>query len=123
MDMDVAVKVVGVLLVCVGLLYAVKPQIGRSIAKFFTKGKRLYLGGVVRLALAVLFLLSATKCKYPWIIGAFGIVFLLGSLIIFLVGPARLSPMLIWFQGRSLVWGRIVGGIVFVLGGIIIYAA
>ncbi len=123
MDMDVAVKVVGILLVCVGLLYLLKPKMGRSMAKFFSKGKRLYLGGVVRLALAVLFLLAAAKCRYPWIIGAFGIVFLLGSLIIFLAGPARLRPMLTWFQTRSLVWGRIVGGIVLVLGGIIIYGA
>jgi hypothetical protein len=121
--MDLAVKVVGVTLICMGLLYLLKPGVGRALTKFFARGRRLYIGGIVRLALAILFLLSATECKYPWIIGAFGIVFLLGALVIFLAGPGRLRPMLTWFQGRSLAWGRIAGGIVLILGGVIVYAA
>ena len=121
--MDLVVKIVGIILICTGLLHLLKPGVGRSLMRFFAQGKRLYVGGIIRLVLAVLFLLSATECKYPWIIGAFGMVFLFGALIIFLAGPARLKPMLTWFQGRSLVWGRIVGGIVLLLGGIIVYAA
>ncbi len=121
--MDFAVKIVGVILVCMGLVYVLKPGIARGLTKFFVGGKRLYLGGIVRLALAILFLLSARECRYPWIIGVFGAVFLFGALVVFLAGPAKLRPMLTWCQGRSLVWGRIIGGIVFLLGGVIIYAA
>ncbi len=121
--MDLAVKIVGVILICLGLLYLLKPGVGRALARFFAQGRRLYIGGVVRLALAVLFLLAATESRNREIIGVFGIVFLFRALIIFLAGPARLRPMLMWFLGRSLVWGRIVGGIVLILGGIIVYAA
>jgi hypothetical protein len=121
--MVLAVKVVGVIFICMGLLYLLKPGAVRALTKFFAQGRRLYIGGVVRLALAILFLLAATECRHRWIIGAFGGVFLLGSLIIFIAGPAKLRPVLRWFQGRSLVWSRIIGGVILILGGVVLYAA
>mgnify|MGYP001769040534 CR=1 FL=1 len=53
--MDLAVKIVGVSLVCLGLLYLLKPGIGHAVTRFFAQGRRLYLGGIMRLILAVLF--------------------------------------------------------------------
>ena len=121
--MDLAVRIVGVVLICMGLLYLLKPGVVRALTGFFTKGKRLYISAVLRLILAVLFLLSATKCTHPWIVGVFGIAFLLGGLTIFLAGPAKLIPMLTWFMGRSPVWSRIIGVIILAFGGVIVYAA
>lgn len=121
--MDLAVKIVGVIFICIGLLFLSKPGAVRALTEFFAQGKRLYSSGVIRLVVAVLFLLSATKCTHPWIVGVFGIAFLLGGLTIFLAGPAKLTPVLTWFMGRSPVWSRIAGGVILVLGGVIVYAA
>jgi uncharacterized protein YjeT (DUF2065 family) len=121
--MDFAAKVVGIVLICMGLLLLLRPGAARTLTGFFVKDSRLYISGGVRLAVAVLFLLAATKCAHPWIIGIFGVVFLLGGMVIFLAGPAKLRPMLTWLMARSLVWSRIIGIIVMALGGIIVYAA
>jgi hypothetical protein len=120
--MDLALKVVGGVFVCLGLLLLFKPAVGTTLLKFFGHGKRIYVGGVVRLVLAVLFLLAARGCNHPWIIGLFGIVFLGGGLVIFLAGPERLKPVVVWFQGQSPVRRRVAGAIVLVLGAVIIYA-
>jgi hypothetical protein len=121
--MDLAVKIVGVSLICMGLLFLAKPAAVRALTGLFSKGRRLYISAIVRLALAILLLLAATRCTRPWIIGVFGGLFLLGSLTILLAGPAKLKPMLAWSMRRSLVWSRIIGIVIMVLGGIIIYAA
>jgi hypothetical protein len=121
--MDLAVKIVGVILICMGLLFLLKPGAVKALTRFFGQDKRIYIGGVVRLVLAILFLLSATGCKHPWIVGVFGIVFLLAGLIIFLSGPTKLKPMLTWFLGRSPVWSRIIGVVILAFGAVIVYAA
>jgi uncharacterized protein YjeT (DUF2065 family) len=121
--MDLAVKIVGVFLILAGLLYLLRPQVVRSLTQFFIKGNRLYISAIVRLILAVLFLLSATKCTHPQIVGAFGVLFLLGGLTIFMAGPAKLKPTLTWFLARSPVWSRIAGIVIMAFGGIIVYAA
>ena len=82
-----AIRLVGVICVAVGILYMLRPDVTKRLMEFFKKGSRMYLAGVMRLALAVVFLIGADRCRHKWVIVGFGILFLIsGCLMWFFKG-------------------------------------
>jgi len=121
--MPVVIKIIGSVLVLLAVLYLIKPDVTKGLIGFFKEGKRLYLAGLLRLVLAVIFLLAASQCYVPAVIIVLGILFLLGGLLIFVLGPGKLRPMLEWWQRQSPLLLRIIGLITLAIGALIIYAA
>jgi len=99
--MNIVIKVIGIVFVLIAIGYLLKPDVMRRLIGFFAQGNRLYLAGLIRFILAVVFLAAARECRKPWVIFAFGILFLLGGLLIFLGGPKRLRPVLEWWHRQS----------------------
>jgi len=123
MKMDTIVKVIGIVIILLAVLFLLKPDIMKHILKFFKYGKRIYLAGLVRLILAVVFLLAAYDCKIRWVIAALGILFLISALAIFMIGSEKLRPMLDWFQNKSSLFLRVMAVIIMAIGALIIYSA
>jgi uncharacterized protein YjeT (DUF2065 family) len=123
MGMHIFVKILGIVLALVGVLYLLRPDIFKRLMEFFKKGKRIYFAGLLRFALAVVFLAGARECRYPWVIFAFGILFLMGGLLIFLLGPEKIRTILEWYATQPKLLLRVIGAIVVVLGAIIIFSA
>ena len=121
--MVIAVKIVGIIFVIMAIVYLLRPGILKRLIEFFKKGKRLYLAGLVRLALAVFFLLAALKCKHPWIIGILGVIILITGLIIFVMKLEKLKAILEWYQRRSDWVLRLIALIALAIGVTIIYSA
>ena len=92
--MVVAVKIVGMVFIAAGILYILKPDVLKRLIEFFKKGPRMYLAGLIRFALAVVFLVGAGDCREKWVIAGFGIIFLISGLLVFMLGPRRLRGML-----------------------------
>ena len=53
--METVIKIIGTVIVCIGLVYLIKPEIFRVIMGFFAKGNRLYIAAVIRFSLAIVF--------------------------------------------------------------------
>jgi hypothetical protein len=123
MRIVIAIKSIGILISIMGIVYLLRPDIIKKLMVFFRQGKRIYFSGVLRLALAVLFLVAARQCRYPWIIFAYGIIFLAGGLLIFLLGPEKIRKILDWYQEQSILIFRVIAVIVLVFGVIIILSA
>ncbi|MHC4159653.1 MAG: hypothetical protein ACYSSO_11320 [Planctomycetota bacterium] len=121
--MDTVVKIVGIVFVFVGILYLIKPNVLKSIMEFFKQGKRMYFAGLIRFALAIVFLLAARECDITWVIAAFGILFIISGLLIFILGLERLRAMLDWWQKQSFLLLRIIALITLVFGAVIVYSA
>jgi hypothetical protein len=81
------------------------------------------LAALVRFALAVVFLLAARECDMPYVIGGFGVLFLLAGLAIFALGPKRITPIIEWFLKQPVLVVRTVAVLIVVIGAVIIYAA
>jgi len=103
-----------------GIAYLLRPDIIKKLMGFFKKGKRIYLAGLIRFALAVVFFVAARECRYPWIIFASGLIFLVGGLLIFLLGPEKIRRILEWYQEQPTLIFRIIALIVLLFGVIII---
>lgn len=113
----------GIVFVFVGMLFLIRPDVSKQIVEFFNKGKRIYLAGLIRFALAVVFLLGARDCKVKWVIAAFGILFLISGLVVCMLGPKRLRPVLDWFQRQSSIVIRVIAVIILAAAVVIIHSA
>jgi uncharacterized membrane protein len=110
----------GIVFVFVGMLHLIRPDVSKRIVEFFKKGKRVYFVGLIRFALAVVFLLGARECKVKWVIAVFGILFLISGLVIFMLGPKRLMPVLDWYQRQSSIVTRVIAVIILAAAVVII---
>jgi len=123
--MKIVIQSLGVVIVAVGVVYLLRPDIMKWLMGFFKQGKRIYLAGVIRLALAVIFLLRAgsPECEIRWVIVVFGILFLIGGVLIFILGHEKLRRILDWYQKQSALLLRIIAVIALAIGAVIIYSA
>ena len=123
MGMEIVVKIVGILIVFIGIVYLLKPGVLKKLMEFIKKGRRIYFAGILRFALAIIFLLGASECYQKWIIATFGILFMLSGLLIFTLGPERIRNILEWYQKQSLLIFRVIAVIVLACGAVIVYSA
>jgi len=123
MNMETIIKAIGTVIVCIGLIFLIRPEIMRETTRFFSKGSRLYLAAMVRFALAIVFIMGARHCGIKWVIVMFGLIFLLSGLLIFMLGLQKAKGIIRWYLKRPKFISRVVAGIVLGVGLIIVYAA
>ena len=121
--MDIVIKIIGIVVVAMAVVYILKPGVMSRIMNFFKKGNRLYAAAPIRLGLAVVFLVGARECKQPWIIFVFGILLLLSGILVLVLGPKKLIPIIEWGQKQSDVILRAMALIVLAMGIVIIISA
>ena len=123
MSMDIVIKSIGIVFVLIGFVFVLRPDIMKWLINFIKRGKRVYFAAILRFALAVIFLLGASQCTHQWIIAAFGILFLLAGLLIFVLGPEKIRRILDWYQKQPLLIFRIIALVPMALGAIVIFSA
>jgi uncharacterized protein YjeT (DUF2065 family) len=123
MGMEIIVKIIGILIVLIGIVYLLKPGVIKWLMEFMKKGKRIYFAAVIRFTLAIIFLLGAGECYQQWIIAAFGILFLISGLLILILGPEKIRNILEWYQEQPVLIFRVIAVIVLACGAVIVYSA
>ncbi len=121
--MQALIALIGIFIMLEGVLFIARPDMLKKTLSFFIEGQRLYAGGVIRLILAVLFLIIANRCAHSWLIIIFGIIFLLGAIFIFSMELHRLKKMLRWWLGQKVYMIRLVGIAAMLIGLLIVYGA
>ena len=121
--MDILIIIIGIVIMIMGVAYFAEPKIMKWLLNFFRQGERIYIAGIMRLVLGIIFLLSARQCDMTWIIILISIVFIAGSLLIFVLGPRRLNPIIEWWEKLPVWVLRILAVVMLAFGGLIIYAA
>lgn len=123
MSMDIVIKILGIVFVCLGILYFLKPQFLKRFMLFFKKGKRLYLVALSRFALAVVFLVGANQCHRFWVIFAFGIIFIISGMLLFIMRLEKLRAIIDWYQSQPNWIFRVISLIAVAFGVAIIFSA
>jgi uncharacterized protein YjeT (DUF2065 family) len=123
MRIVIVIKSLGMLFALLGIAYLLRPDIIKKLMGFFKKGKRIYLAGLLRFALAIVFFVGARECRYFWVIFACGVIFLMGGLLIFSLGPEKIRRILNWYQEQSTLIFRVIALIILAFGIIIILSA
>ncbi len=121
--MLIAVRLIGVLIVGMGVAFLLKPKLYRQYVAFWQPGKRLYLGAILAILIGVIFLLAATQCRVVGFIIGLGILCLVKGVMLFTLGRAKIESILKWYQGRSLLVLRLIGLIAIAFGALLLYSA
>ncbi|RKY25369.1 MAG: hypothetical protein DRP62_01390 [Planctomycetota bacterium] len=121
--MNIVIRSLGIVFVVIAIVYFLKPDVMKWLMDFFKQGKRLYFAGLIRFVLAIVFLLAATKCSKPKVIGAFGVLFIIGGLLIFIIRLEKLKSYIGWWQKQSVLLLRVLAIITLAIGAVIIYCA
>ena len=120
--MLILVRLVGMILAAIGIVFLLSPKRMRQWMVFCEKGLRPYMMGAVRILVGIVFLLAAPQSRVVWVIVTIGILALLGGITIFILGLERMSSMLQWWRGRSLPVLRLIALLAIALGVLILYS-
>ncbi len=117
------VKVISVLLMALGILFVVKPELIKKVLAFFQEGKRLYLAGTVRVVIGGVLLFAAAEARVIGAMVILGLLFVTAGILIFVVGPEKLKILLKWWEEMPLWVCRIIGLFPVFFGALILYLA
>jgi uncharacterized protein YjeT (DUF2065 family) len=121
--MNIIIRIIGIVFVFITIVYFLKPDIMKRLMEFFKQGRRMYFAAMIRLVLAVVFLLAARQCSRFWVIFAFGVLFIISGLLIFILGLEKIKSYINWWQKQPLMLLRVMALTGLAIGAIIIYSA
>ena len=120
--MIMLVRVLGVVIVGMGVAFLLKPKLYKQYVAFWQPGKRLYLGAILSLLIGVILLLAATQCRLVGFILALGILCLAKGVMLML-RQEKMKSVLKWYQARSLLVLRLIALIAIAFGALLLYSA
>lgn len=121
--MRMTVQTLGILFICAGIIFLVRPAIIKSVVSFFKVGIRPHIAASIRIVVAVILFLGAQQCRIHWVIITVGIIFLLSGLIIFAIGAKKAGSLMGRFENQPVAFVRILSLIPLAIGTIIIFSA
>jgi hypothetical protein len=121
MRIEIVVFTIGWLIVAEGLLFLLRPALLGPIIRFFNRTFWMYMLSVVRIAMAVVFLLGATQCRVTVVIAGFGILMLIMGFAGLIVKHRMYHSILQWWQERNLTTVRLVAAVVLLIGAVVVY--
>ena len=121
MRIRIVIFIIGFLIVAEGLLFLLRPALLGPVVRFFNRTFWMYTLSIVRIVLAVIFLLGATQCRVTIVIAGFGIVLLISGFAGLIVKHQMYNSILQWLQERNLTAVRFVAAVVVLIGAVIVF--
>ena len=120
--MLILVKLIGIVMVGFGIIFLVSPTTMRQFMLFCEKGKRVYMVGILRILIGVIFLLAAPQARLAGVMVTLGILIIVAGGLIFILRLDRIKAILKWYYGRPLPVLRLIALIPTALGALILYS-
>ncbi|MDD5196262.1 MAG: hypothetical protein WC937_06620 [Candidatus Omnitrophota bacterium] len=117
------IEIIGIFITAMGSMILLNPKVARKMLVFWRKGNNIFLGGLIKIVLGVIFLGFAPRAKVPQVIFVLGILALLGGLLLFIPGPDKARAMLGWWDKQPDNLLRLISLATLAFGILLIYAA
>lgn len=121
--MEILVRLLGIVVMVVGCIIMLNPEVFNIIMNFWKQGKKIYLAGALRLIFGVVFLFTARECKFPVVIYVMGALMVIGGALLFILGQQKINALFGWWEKKSPVVLRIMGFAALAIGSLILYSA
>jgi uncharacterized protein YjeT (DUF2065 family) len=121
--MILLIKLLGIVILVLGVIYLIYPDTMKQYAAFWTKGKRIYSGAALSTLIGIIMLLNATQCAVSWIIALFGIISIVKGIVLFVLGPEKAKTRLNRLVEKPVATLRALAVLVMIVGILLIYAA
>lgn len=121
--MVILVRVLGILIAAVGIIFLINPNAMKKYIAFWVKGKRLYKGGILSILIGIILLLASPQCKLVWFVVLIGIWSLIKGVILLALGPEKWASTINWWTTRPPVALRLLSLVAIAFGILLIYSA
>ncbi|MDD5166917.1 MAG: hypothetical protein PHQ57_05980 [Candidatus Omnitrophica bacterium] len=123
--MIIVVKLLGILMICMGLVNLINPILMKKMISFWKQGKRIYAGGLLRVLFGVIFLLASSysRVRQPCVLAVLGVLMILGGMLIFILGPEKMKAILGWWDKKPASILRLIAILALAIGTLVIYSA
>ncbi|MDD2927647.1 MAG: hypothetical protein PHE30_02215 [Candidatus Omnitrophica bacterium] len=119
----ILIEIIGIFIIAMGSIILLNPKAARKMLVFWRKGNNIFLAGLIRIVIGIIFLGFAPRAKVPQVIFVLGILALLGGLLIFILGPEKVRTMLGWWDKKPDNLLRLISLVTLTFGILLIYAA
>ncbi|MCX5678678.1 MAG: hypothetical protein NTY76_06180 [Candidatus Omnitrophica bacterium] len=120
--MLILAKLIGTVIIVMGTAIAISEKVFIDMMNFWKKGNNIYAAGAIRLIFGALFISIAHACRFPKVISVLGILMIIGGVIIFIIGPKKISAIFEWFQKSPPIIMRLAGLLAIAIGALIVYS-
>lgn len=117
------VKLLGIVIIVLGVHCLLNPSKMKSYVDFWKKGKRIYMGACLSLLIGVIFLFAAPQCRVSWFVTIFGILGLIKGVVIFVLSREKTISMLNWWAEKQVKFLRVHASFALIIGTLLILSA
>jgi dipeptide/tripeptide permease len=99
--MAIVAKIIGIIMLCVGILVLVSPVTAKLWLKSMSAGKLPSIAIILNFAIGVLLLISSGYCIISWIPYFLGVLAIAKGFVILVYGPKRfIMKSAVWLERR-----------------------
>ena len=118
MDTATIVRVLAILFVVLGFVLALQPEVFKGLLRFIVKGRVLYLVGVIRVLVGILFIWVGGRLHAP-VLGVLGAVIVVAGITNLVVKLDTQRGWVRWILERSETVHRVIGIMAAMIGALI----
>ncbi len=117
------VKLFGIMMVGFGVAFLVRQDLIKKYLNFWIAKKRIYLGAILSIEMGIIMLRAAGQCEISWFVALLGIWAIIKGMLLFVMGPKKLTAKMSWWASRPAKTLRLIAVIPLAVGALLIYAA
>ncbi len=121
--MTIFVLIFGILALAFGIAILVRPRVIRIYFSLCKKNNYLKIGGLIAIPVGIIFLMAASECRITWLVTFLGIWSIIKGVLLLAINKETLFAYIDWWQEKSLIILRLLGGATIALGALIIYSS
>src|SRR5262245_35662953 len=121
--MSYVVAAIATLILAIGALGVVVPGQVVAVLSSWPPDTLVAVGIATRLAIGVIFLLAASRCRIPAVITGIGILALAGAVLLVLLGEPRVDALVQWWTQLPTLAIRAWCALAALVGALVLYAA
>jgi len=121
--MSYLVAAIATLILAIGALGVVVPGQLVAVLSAWSPDTVMAVGVATRLAIGIIFLAGASRCRIPAVITGIGVLALAGAVLLVLLGEPRVDALVRWWTQLPSLAIRAWCALTLVIGALILYAA
>lgn len=120
--MQWTIKIIGIVLVCIGAAFFLRPDLLKKSIGFVKKGYRINYAAILRIILAIVLFIGARECRKTAIIITIGVILLISGITVLVIGITRAREIVGWVEKKESISSWLLPIIMLLIGAVIIYA-
>jgi uncharacterized protein YjeT (DUF2065 family) len=121
--MIIFVKLFGIVIVVMGIIFLANPKTLKQYLLFWKNEKNLKKGGILSIAVGIIFLIAASDCRLAGLVTVLGIWSIIKGVLLLTFKQKKLLAYIDWWLEKSISKVRIMGIVALAIGALILYSA